>query len=140
MAPKGTQESGSEDCENSSNEDTGSEMVDNIKLVDGFKTVDGVKMVNSGGDKDIEEVMKFRLTLTRGVDDNGKDITYFKCALCEKESNDRSNMRRHMITQHTKPINQPCPFKKCGKIFKSKWCLQKHISTKQCLQIKDESD
>ena len=121
--PKGTQESGSEDFDTSSNE----HYEDN-----------DVEMVDGAGDKDIEDVMKFRQTLIRGVDENGKEIKYFKCALCEKESSDRSNIRRHMITQHTKPINQPCPFK-CGKTFNNKFYLQKHINKKQCLQSKDES-
>jgi len=106
-------------------EDDGAEMGDGAEGTDGTKD----ELIHDGN------VMEYLLTRTEGVDENGKQIRFYECGFCKKQASDRSNMRRHMIRHHAKPINQPCPFL-CGKIFKNKLTLSQHMNSKQCLKNK----
>ena len=55
---------------------------------------------------------------------HGKAVA-FKCGLCGKVCNDRSNVRRHMITQHLEATHNPCSF--CLAIFPDKYKLNEHL-------------
>jgi len=145
QCPKIKEQSESENGDTSYNDyyegSNAAEMVDvEISSVETgtVETGDGGEDLRPVSSEDVEELMKFRQALTR-YDDEGREVKYFKCGLCQKESSNHSNMRRHLLTQHTKPINQQCPFK-CGKIFQNKIALSKHIKKKQCAQSKDESN
>ena len=55
----------------------------------------------------------------------------FKCTLCGKVANYRGNMKRHMVLKHTKPTNDVCKY--CGKMFRLKFYLNRHIRNRECL-------
>ena len=77
--------------------------------------------------------MDFLLTKSGGTDDKGNPRKYYECGLCKKQTNDRSNMRRHMIRHHATPLDEPCPYG-CGKIFKNQLTLSYHMNSRQCLK------
>jgi len=103
---------------------------------DGYYEEDGAELgegQGTDGTKENFNVMDFLLTKSGGTDDKGNPRKYYECGLCKKQTNDRSNMRRHMIRHHATPLDEPCPYG-CGKIFKNQLTLSYHMNSRQCLK------
>jgi aspartate carbamoyltransferase regulatory subunit len=58
-------------------------------------------------------------------------VRYYKCSLCGKTTNNKSNIQRHMVLVHTKPTNDVCKY--CQRVFKHRYYLDEHIRTRACL-------
>ena len=49
----------------------------------------------------------------------------YKCKICSKSMKLKSKIRRHILSVHGAPTNEPCPM--CSRIFKNKPTLESHM-------------